>query len=335
VPRAGKDARGEIPERGQEDMNKQSAMALGGLALALTGGAAQASCGSAFCVLNTNWATQGVGHEAGSSRLDLHFEYIDQKHLHSGTKKIAPEDVTEDILEQRTINRNWLATYDYAFTKNWSVSASLPVVSRSHSHTEDPTGAAGGPTFEKWDFNKAGDARVLGYYQFDNEKDPLVSYGLTFGLKLPTGSYKVANADGDFAERMLQPGTGSTDAVVGGYYSAPGWFSQLLYQQAVSTKDEYKPGSQLQVNVGYRYPFAGDWQALLQLNGMIKGKDSGANSEPDLSGSRTLFISPGLAYSLTQDFQLYGFVQLPLYRFYNGAQLAVDWAVVGGVTLRF
>ncbi|HZT62166.1 MAG TPA: hypothetical protein VFA36_03445 [Burkholderiales bacterium] len=322
-------------------MYKRLASALGAFALAFSAEGALASCGSAFCVLNTSWATQGVPHEAGTSRLDLHFEYIDQKNLHSGAKKISPADDTEDILEQRTINRNWLATYDYAFTGNWSVSASLPVVSRSHSHTVDPTGAAGGPTFEKWDFNKAGDARVLGYYQFDNEKNPLVSYGLTFGLKLPTGSYKVANADGAVAERMLQPGTGSTDAVVGGYYSAPGfgedssWFAQILYQQPVSIKDEYKPGSQLQLNVGYRLPFAGDWQALLQLNGMIKGKDSGANAEPDVSGSRTLFVSPGLAYSITHDVQLYSFVQLPLYRYYNGVQLAVDWAAVAGVTVRF
>ena len=151
----------------------------------------------------------------------------------------------------------------------------------------------------------------------------------------------MANADGAVAERMLQPGTGSTDAVVGGYYSAPGfgedssWFAQILYQQPVSIKDEYKPGSQLQLNVGYRLPFAGDWQALLQLNGMIKGKDSGANAEPDVSGSRTLFVSPGLAYSITHDVQLYSFVQLPLYRYYNGVQLAVDWAAVAGVTVRF
>jgi hypothetical protein len=325
-------------------MNKRLASALNAFALALSAEGALASCGSAFCVLNTSWATQGVGHEAGTSRFDLHFEFVDQKNLHSGTKKISAQDDTEEILEQRTINRNWIATYDYAFNNNWAISASLPVVSRSHSHVVDPNGldpVDTGPTPESWNFNKVGDAKLLGYYRFDNEKNPLVGYGLTFGLKLPTGSYKVANADGAVAERMLQPGTGSTDAVVGGYYSAPGfepdasWFAQLLYQAPVSTKDEYKPGSQFQVNVGYRHPFAGDWQALLQLNGMIRGRDSGANAEPDVSGSRTLFVSPGLAYSITHDVQLYSFVQLPLYRFYNGVQLAVDWSVVAGVTMRF
>jgi hypothetical protein len=318
-------------------VNKQFAIACsGGVALLVAAGTAQASCGAAFCVLNTNWATQGVAHEAGTARLDVHYEFVDQKHLRSGTKRISPEQDNEDIREVRTINRNWVSTLDYAFTKNWAVSASLPVVSRSHSHFADPTGAN---TFEKWDFTKAGDARVLGYYRFD--ENPLVNYGITFGLKLPTGSYKVSNSGGDVAERMLQPGTGSTDVVLGGYYSAPGihqdssWSVQVLYQQPVSTKEEYKPGKQFQLNLGYRYPLGHELQALLQINSMVKGKDSGANSEPDLSGSRTVFLSPGLAYSITHDLQLYSFLQLPIYRFYNGIQLSVDRAFVAGATMRF
>ncbi len=307
--------------------NKSTIASSGTLALLLSAGAAQASCGSAFCVLNTNWSTQGVASEPGAFRLDERFEFVDQKHLQSGTKRIS-----------QTINRNLLTTLDYTVSKNWAVSVSVPVVSRSHSHIDDPTGAA---TFEKWDFSKVGDTRVLGMYRFDNEKNPVASQGLIFGLKLPTGDYRVSNADGAVAERALQPGTGSTDLVLGGYYSAPGihldssWFVQVLYQQAVSTKEEYKPGNQLQLNVGYRYALGHDWQALLQVNSMIKGKDSGANAEPDLSGSKSVFLSPGLIYSLTHDFQLYSFVQLPIYRFYNGTQLSVDWAFVAGATMRF
>ncbi len=323
-------------------MNKRFAIACsGGIALLAAAGAAQSSCGSAFCVLNTNWSTQGVASEPGAFRLDERFEFVDQKHLQSGTKRISQADDTADTTELRTINRNLLTTLDYTVSKNWAVSVSAPVVSRSHSHIDDPTGAAGGPTFEKWDFGKVGDTRVLGMYRFDHEKNPVVSQGLIFGLKLPTGSYRISNADGAVAERALQPGTGSTDAVLGGYYSAPGihqdssWFVQALYQQAVSTKEEYKPGNQLQLNVGYRYPLGPDWQALLQVNSLVKGKDSGANAEPDLSGSKSVFLSPGLIYSLTHDLQLYSFVQLPVYRFYNGTQLSVDWAFVAGATMRF
>src|SRR5256712_8604381 len=231
-------------------MNKRFAIACsGGAALLAAAGAAQGSCGSAFCVLNTNWSTQGVASEPGSFRLDERFEFVDQKHLMQGTKRISQADDTADTTELRTINRNLLTTVDYTLSKNWAVSVSVPVVDRSHSHIADPTGAAGGPTFEKWDFTRIGDTRALGFYRFADEKNPLVNYGLIAGLKLPTGSYRVSNADGAVAERALQPGTGSTDVVLGGYYSAPGvhqdssWFAQVLVQQPVSTKDDFKPGN--------------------------------------------------------------------------------------------
>lgn len=311
---------------------------LSGLAFAFGPGAAAASCGTAFCVLNTNWSMQGVAAVPGSFRLDERFEFVEQKHLMQGSKQISQAEDTADTTELRTINRNLLTTLDYTFSKNWAVSASVPAISRSHSHLADPADPA---SVEKWDFTKIGDARVLGTYYFDNEKNPVVSYGLSFGLKLPTGSYKVTNADGTAAERSLQPGTGSTDAVLGAFYSGPGasaessWFAQVLYQQAISTQDGYRPGNQLQINFGYRHPFAPDWMGLLQLNSMMKGRDSGANAESDLSGSSTVFLSPGLAYSVTHDTQLYSFFQLPVYRYYNGIQLAVDWAFVAGVTVRF
>jgi len=319
-------------------MTKQFAFACSGsLALLLAAGTARASCGSAFCVLNTNWSTQGVAAEPGTARLDMRYEFIDQKHLQSGTKRVSTDDAAaEETTELRTINRNLLTTLDYTFSKNWAVSVSLPVVGRSHSHTDNATGDT-----KKWDFTKIGDTRALGFYRFNNENNPVVNYGLTLGVKLPTGDYKVMNADGVAAERSLQPGTGSTDAVLGGYYSAPGvhqdssWWAQVLVQWAVSTKDEFKPGNQYQLNLGYRYAFTDALQGLLQLNSLVKERDTGANAEPDLSGSKTMFLSPGLSYSITRDTQIYSFVQLPIYRYYNGIQLSVDWAFVAGATLRF
>ncbi len=317
-------------------MKKNIATTLGGIALFAAAASAAASCGSAFCVLNTNWSTQGVASDPGSFRLDERFEFVDQKNLRHGMKRISRDDAAgEDATELRTINRNLLTTLDYTLSKNWAVSASVSALDRSHSHIDNATGDS-----EKWDFRKIGDTRVLGMYRFDNDANP-ASYGLSFGLKLPTGSTRVANSDGVTAERALQPGTGSTDLVLGGFYSTPGaqadssWFAQVLYQQALSIKDDFRPGRQFQLNVGYRYPLTHDLQALLQVNTSIKDRDSGANAEPELSGSRLVFLSPGLSYALTPDVQLYGFVQLPVYRNYNGIQLAVDWTFVAGATLRF
>ena len=312
--------------------------ALVGAMAALSGaGAAQASCGSAFCVLNTNWSTQEVASEPGTLRLDLRYEFIDQKHLRSGSRRISASEDTADTTELRTINRNLLATLDYAWSKNWTVSASAPVVSRSHSHIADPSGAA---NLEAWNFTKVGDSRLLGFYRFDNP-DPLVSYGLIMGVKLPTGDYRLRNADGTVAERALQPGSGSTDLVLGGYYSGPGaqldssWFAQVLTQQTAASKDGFKPGAQYLLNLGYRHPLSASWHALVQLNASIKARDTGANAEPDLSGSKAVFLSPGLSYAFSRDAEIYGFAQLPVYRYFNGVQLSANWALIAGVSLRF
>jgi hypothetical protein len=309
-----------------------------GLGLSLYATQASASCGSAFCVLNTMWSTQGVPADPGTVRLDLRYEYVDQKELRSGRHRINAEDDPSDTLEQRTLNRNWLTTLDYTYSKNWSITGQLPVVNRSHSHIDDPTGAA---TEESWNFTKMGDARVLGTYRFDNEKNPLVSYGLTFGVKLSTGDYRVQNGDGALAERSLQPGTGSTDLVYGAFYSAAAltsestWWVQALIQQAVVTKADFRPGNQYQLNLGYRQPLGSSLRGLLQVNTLVKSRDSGAEAEPDLSGSTTVFLSPGLSWSATSNFEVYGFFQLPVYRYVNGVQLSASRAYVVGVTTRF
>jgi hypothetical protein len=267
-------------------------------AAALAPLAAQASCGSAFCVLNTQWSTQGAPTDPGTARFDLRYEYVDQDELRSGKRRIsAAEETTGDALEQRTLNRNWLATLDYTLSKSWSLTAQAPVVSRSHNHIEDPMGAA---TEESWNFTKAGDLRLLATYRFDNQSNPLASWGVGVGVKLPTGEYTVLNQNGVPAERALQPGTGSTDFIYSAFYAAPGvtadasWWIQASLQQAVVTADDFRPGNQVQLNVGYRQPFSAPLHGLLQLNSVAKSRDSGAQAEPDLSGSKSVFLSPGL-----------------------------------------
>ncbi len=307
-------------------------------AAALHGTTASASCGAAFCALNTMWSTQGVPADAGTARLDMRYEYVNQNQLLRGRHRISQAEDDSDTTERRTVNENLVTTLDYAFSRNWAVSASVPIVHRVHSHVADPMGAA---TEESWRFTKVADARVLGLYRFDNEKNPLVSYGLTFGVKLPTGDHRVRNSDGALAERALQPGSGSTDLVLGGFFSGAAltmdssWWVQALVQQAVQTKDNFKPGNQYQLNLGYRHPFDSSFRGLLQLNTLVKGRDSGEEAEPELSGSKTVFLSPGLSYSITRDAELYGFFQLPIYRYVNGIQLSASSALVFGITTRF
>ena len=47
---------------------------------------AQASCGSAFCLINTNWDTHGAWSQPGW-RLDLRYEEIHQNRLQEGRRR--------------------------------------------------------------------------------------------------------------------------------------------------------------------------------------------------------------------------------------------------------
>jgi hypothetical protein len=297
-----------------------------------------ASCGSAFCTINTGWDVQGTATEAGAMRLDLRYEYINQDRLRSGTRNIPADEDTGEAAELRTVNRNWVATLDYAFDEKWGVSVALPLVTREHAHIVDPTGAA---SLEQWDFSELSDARVVGRYQFASTSPTPGHAGLQFGLKLPTGDYRLANADGTVAERALQPGTGSTDVVLGAYYSHPsamhglGWFVQGSYQRALTTRDGFRPGDQVSLNGGVTFPLTQQTSLLVQMNALHKDRDTGPNAEPDLSGGNHVYASPGVSFAVSKSVQVYGFLQLPVYRNVHGIQLTAQRAVVAGASLRF
>jgi hypothetical protein len=297
---------------------------------------ASANCGSAFCAVTTNWNLQGIPPAAGSGRLDLRYEYIDQSRPWQGSRK-ADSAGDEAARETETINHNLLATFDYTLSQHWAVTATLPVISRSHSHVAEPDAS---PTPESWNFTRIGDARLLASWRAADAAEPTAAAGLLFGLKLPTGPYRVTNADGVQAERSLQPGSGSTDLIAGAFVTRPAhngalWFAQATFQTPVATKDEFRPGNLFTATGGYRHPLSMHVTGILQVNATVRTRDGGANAEPDVTGGQFVFVSPGLSWGLSPLTEVYGFVQLPVYRHTHGAQLTFDWALVAGVTRRF
>jgi hypothetical protein len=305
------------------------------IVLAAAAAPASAGCGTAFCSINTDWSTQGAWTERGA-RMDLRYEFIDQDQPRAGTRKVAVGEIPKHHDEVRTINRNLIGTYDYTFDANWGMSFAVPVVSRSHQHIHNHHGAV---LYEAWSFTRLGDVRVTGRYRFVPET-PGSSFGLQFGVKLPTGEFNVENAQGDTAERSLQPGTGTTDGLLGAFYHgmlgvSATWFAETGVQIAVEQRQQYKPGEWIGLDLGIRYPLGARFAALLQFNTSYRGKDSGANAEPDETGGTFVHLSPGLGIALGDRTQLYGFVQLPLYQDVNGVQLTADWAAVAGVSRRF
>ncbi|MDP1645501.1 MAG: hypothetical protein Q8K35_01310 [Thiobacillus sp.] len=294
--------------------------------------AAAASCGSAFCTINTDWDTQAPWQN-DATRLDLRMEYIHQDQVRSGMDKSVGGGHHQEV---ETYNRNLLIGLSHAFTPDWNLSLQVPVVSRDHLHIHHHHGV---PLPERWDFTSLGDVRVLTHVRLDGMPEPADgTFGLIGGIKFPTGRIDEHNPDGDVAERSLQPGSGSTDIIAGGFVSGrltqADWHMQLRGQHAISERQDFRPGDQIGLDAGIRYPL-GVVHALAQINLLWRAHDTGANAEPDDSGGKTVYFSSGAAVPLGKDAQIYGLVQLPLYQNVHGTQLTADWAATLGLTMRF
>jgi hypothetical protein len=313
-------------------MQRKFAAALLAPAMMCSSMAAHASCGAVFCTVNTDWSAQGAWTERGP-RYGLRFEYLDQDQPQTGTRKLAVGEIPKHHDEVRTINRNWIASFDYGFDERWAVSAALPVVDRSHAHIHNHHGAQ---FHDAWNFTEAGDLRLVGSYRFAPS-----GFGVQAGLKLPTGRIDARNASGDEAERTLQPGTGTTDAILGAFYREAlpardlSWFAQALAQVPIAKRDEFKPGERVTLDAGIRYQAGANLGLLLQANLLLRGRDKGAQAETADSGGRSLWISPGLAYALGRDWEAHAFVQQALYQHVNGVQLVAERAVALGISGRF
>lgn len=300
---------------------------------------AHASCGSAFCLVNTDWSAQGAWTDEGL-RGDFHYESIDQDQPRHGRDRVGVGEIARHHDEVETKNRNWVAAFDWTFAPQWGLSFSIPYVDRDHLHIHHHHGET---IPETWHFRELGDVRVqarhIVFAGEDVEKPR--SWGVSFGVKLPTGRHDVANGEGEVAERTLQPGSGTTDALLGVFWhgAAPlegwSWFSRAQAVLPMNTRDEFKPGKQLQLDAGVRYAMMNNVGLMLQANFVAKGRDSGAQAEPEDSGARQLFVSPGISWNVTPNTQVYGFVQLPVYQAVNGVQLTADWSALAGVSLRF
>jgi hypothetical protein len=311
---------------------------------------AYASCGSSFCSVNTHWDTQGLVSD-DALRVDLRYSYAKADTFRGGSSKITPEQPSgsdEEIENMRTVNQMLNLDVDYAVSAKWNVAIDLPFVMRDHTHTFDSS--ITGPFEQQAKFNALGDVHVVGKYKFDSDEHHAGS-GVSFGIKLPTGAIDKTMTPPDPAdpttpyalERSAQPGTGSTDLLLGAYYhrdiedSPWGWFVSGQFQDAVNTRDEYRPGNTLNLDLGAHYPFAPTLTGLLQLNAQYKSRDTGLNANP-ASGGHSLNFSPGLSYVVAPKTNLYGFVQIALLQYANtdpgvpgSGQLTAPWSFALGV----
>lgn len=304
---------------------------IGIVALLLFGApAAYASCAANFCAVNLTHTTP----DSAGTHLDLRFEYIDQDQPRAGRERVNVGAVPSHHDEVRTINRNLIATLDMNLNPDWALSLQAPLVARNHDHIHHHHGAQ---LADAWDIDALGDARLLVRRRLS--QPPGTGLSAVAGMKLPTGDYDEANAEGQEAERTLQPGSGTTDAILGLHYETTNArmrrFAAMQAQWPLREREHYRPGAQYNIDLGLDYALSPSWKGLLQLNTQIKDNDRGTEAEPADTGGSFVWLSPGLSYAVGHTRQIYGYVQLPLYQRVNGIQLTADYALIVGLNTRF
>jgi len=295
------------------------------------------ACATCGCSLSSNWGSLGLSTGTGF-QFDLRYDYLNQDQVRSGTGTVAKWPVPGHEQELYTKNQYLTLGVDYSSSPDWGINIQVPFIDRSHATNGFAyDGSDAGTSHTR----SVGDIRVVGRYTGLSEER---NFGLQFGLKLPTGSYSETFSGGaitgDPLDRGLQPGSGTTDALIGIFKFASlsqdwDYFAQAVAQLPLNSRDDYKPGNAINVNGGFRYMSLDKVVPQLQINARVSAKDSGANASPDDSGGKTVFLSPGVTFAATEKINVYGFLQLPIYQNLNGYQLAPKYAVSVGAYFSF
>jgi hypothetical protein len=161
---------------------------------------------------------------------------------------------------------------------------------------------------------------------------------LLFGLKLPTGSAMRTGQSDDPANPQrvlidpgLQPGTGTSDVILGLSYTTAlnkDWdvYAETFGQWAINTANDYRPGDGYNLNLGVRYfRFSSFATPQLQLNSRYVLADTGGAADVFSTGGTLVYLSPGVVVPIVDGTEVYGFFQVPVYQYVLGVQLAPEY----------
>ena len=303
------------------------------------------ACASCGCTLSADAA---MGYSAlPGLRLSIEYDYIDQSQLRSGTHAVSGVPAGNE-LEEQTINQYVTAGISYSPNSSWNLLLLLPYVIRSHSTygTYDPTQPL--PELSRSFSSSIGDAKLIVSYQGFL---PTNNLGVQLGVKLPTGQYGTAvdfysgpNA-GLPLDASLQPGTGSTDVIVGAYYYQAisqnfdafvnGQFQAAVKQRMDQPGNDFRPGNTTTLSFGLRYEGNPHWVPQLQANLLHKSPDTGALADVQNTAGIVAYVSPGVTAQVSARLHVFAFAQLPVYSNLYGIQLFPRWTASAGVTYAF
>jgi hypothetical protein len=299
------------------------------------------SCGSASCPLNSY-------HFLGQGSLQLSYvnEYINQDQIYVGSTRASIGAIPEHHDEVQTINSRSVIGLHYGLLDKLSIGVDVPFIHREHSHIHHQVSQ---DVWESWNFSGLGDLTMSAQWSLvvpSSQFGPDIS--LLAGLKVPTGVTRATNAEGEVAEVAIQPGSGSTDGIIGvnlqqslfslptltGEYGVLPLIVGAVFQFNGKGTDGWRFGNAVVASIGTEYRLAHRETVLLQFNGRFQEfADVGSTGEPrENTGGTWIFVSPGLMIQISDAFSAYSYVQFPVYQDVHGIQQTSKFNLQLGVT---
>lgn len=246
----------------------------------------------------------------------LQYDYMDQNRNWNGTSESPAINNDDKEIETHFVT----AGLQYMVNDSWGAQVEIPYDYRYFKGTDDNGNIAS----HSW--GQLGDIKLEGIYTgFFAD----LSAGVTFGLKLPTGSY---TEDTDLVDRDTQIGTGSTDVLLGGFFrhnlsKNQKWdgFAQLQLDVPALTQAGYRPGVELDGAAGIDYKGFSLGNVRISPVAQVifseRTSDSGSNADPDSTGYQRVMLSPGIEFHI-HPVKIYADAEFPVYQNFTGDQLA-------------
>ncbi len=193
-----------------------------------------------------------------------------------------------------------------------------------------------------------GDAALYGKYALYRDRmiNPTRELQLVAGVDFPTGETEAADSQGVRLPITQQPGSDSTDATFG---AALIWgfpllsaYGDLTYR--LNGGAAYTFGNVLALNAGVNVPIASSrWSFTGELNAEVIARDTSSLTGPGVlpnkevrdSGGETVYATPGVQWRPAPGWAVNAGVQLPIYQYLRGTQLAAEANYILAVFTRF
>lgn len=208
--------------------------------------------------------------------------------------------------------------------RNWDVNFQLPFNRFSNFRDNSDEFAIANNTISKTDVSQGvSDLLILTRYRFWQQNDQHIA--AFFGLKLPTGNYRQTTNNGDLVGTHNQPGSGSVDIQLGLAYTEHfrdivGVSADVVARVNTEGAGRFRSGNAIQADLAIGLRPHALLVPFVELNALFQERDIENDQIKRNSGVSSLFVTPGLRFTIGGRHTFFGTVAWPLWLQYPGIQ---------------